>query len=166
MARRACETRFLASLSSLALRFQPRSRPFVWLLVRRKVTRGWKIPPRLASPCGTTILPGARVFRSLNYPGQGKWGATRNSYSRYVTGSSYSRKLFRRLCFLCWCCYFPSTDMVYTEFLFLGGGEQGLFKDFFFLYFDIKWHEVKIFQIRTSKGVYLLQCLPPGRHGS
>ena len=83
-ARRACGARFLASLLSLAFRFQPRSRPFVWLLVRRKVTRGWKIPPRLASPCGTTILPGARVFRSLNYPGQGKWGATPNCYSRYV----------------------------------------------------------------------------------
>ena len=34
-----------------------------------------------------------------------------------------------------------------------GGGGQGLFYDFFSLYFDIEWHEVKIFQIRTWKGV-------------
>ena len=33
-ARRACEAYFFASLPSFALCFQPRSRPFVWLLAR------------------------------------------------------------------------------------------------------------------------------------
>ena len=47
--------------------------------------------------------------------------------------------------------------MVYTEFL---GEKQGLFKDFFFLYFDIEWHKVKIFQIRTWKGFTYCNTFP------
>ena len=72
-ARRACEARvksvFLASLPSLTLRFQPRSRPFVWLFALtwiRKNTHCFAVyvpqEPDKCKFCET----GPRVFLSLS----------------------------------------------------------------------------------------------------